>query len=91
MKKVGTKWLIVVLAMILVLGGGLMAFNVNNHRDDGMMPCPDYDFSDNMVMVLFTEEASAIDRVWIPADFPEFAFSEIKDWGLLDSVDMSSY
>jgi len=33
-KKIGTKWIVVILAVVLIISGGLMAFSMNNQNDD---------------------------------------------------------
>ncbi|MCL2706754.1 MAG: hypothetical protein FWE97_01110 [Dehalococcoidia bacterium] len=55
----------------------------NSRNDDRMISDPGGYFSYDTVMVLLTENASLIEKEWIPADFPEFAFSEIRDIGLI--------
>ncbi|MCL2410600.1 MAG: hypothetical protein FWC97_03050 [Treponema sp.] len=47
------------------------------------IPDPGGDFAYDNVMVFFTEEASLLDKTWGPSDFPGFAFSEIRDNGLV--------
>jgi hypothetical protein len=49
----------------------------------GKVPDPGGNFVYNCVVVLLTEEATLIDKVWAPSDFPEFAFSEIRNGGLI--------
>jgi hypothetical protein len=52
------------------------------NNDNGKVPNPGCEFSYDRVSVVLTEEASILDKVWAPSDFPEFAFSEIYDIGL---------
>ncbi|MDR3012018.1 MAG: hypothetical protein LBU70_02260 [Chitinispirillales bacterium] len=49
------------------------------------MPDPGGEFEYGKVLVLLTDEASALSKAWAPSDFPEFAFSEIEHRGLIDS------
>ena len=46
---------------------------------------PGGEFEYEKVLVLLTEEASALDKTWAPSDFPEFAFSEIEYRWTLDN------
>lgn len=61
------------------------------NKDNGKAPDPGGDFSYDFVTVLLTESASAIDREWTPADFPEFAFSRIDNHGLIGSQKYMSF
>ena len=58
-------------------GGGMCV------AEHDKIPDPGGVFSYDLVLVNFTEEASLLDKTWGPSDFPEFAFSDIRDHGLL--------
>jgi len=53
------------------------------NNDNCKVPDPGGEFSYDRVIVVLTEEASILDKVWVPSDFPEFAFSEIYEIGLI--------
>jgi len=52
-------------------------------NDNGKVLDPGGNFEYDRVLVLLTEEATLLDKVWAPSDFPEFAFSQIYDIGLI--------
>jgi hypothetical protein len=56
----------------------------NDNNDNDKVPDPGGEFSYDWVQVTLTEEASILDKVWMPSDFPEFAFSEIRNIRLTD-------
>jgi predicted nuclease with TOPRIM domain len=49
----------------------------------GKIQDPGGEFEYERVTVLLTAEASVLDKIWTPSDFPEFAFSEIENSGLI--------
>jgi len=51
----------------------------SKNNDNGKVPDPGGEFSYDMFFVFLTEEASLLDKVWAPSDFPEFAFLKIEN------------
>jgi len=71
--------IIAVLSLIMVTSIVMVACKKN----DDKIPDPGGEFEYNRVQVILTVEASVLEKVWAPSDFPEFAFSEIDDSGLI--------
>jgi len=70
--------LMLVLGVVVVMAGvGLVGCG------GGRIPDSGGNFPYDVVSVVLTEEASALSREWVPADFPEFKFSRIEDHGLV--------
>jgi len=55
------------------------------NNDNGKVSGPGGNFEYDKVLVLLTDEASALGKLWALSDFPEFAFSEIENKGLIGS------
>ncbi|MCL2410601.1 MAG: hypothetical protein FWC97_03055 [Treponema sp.] len=71
----------VFLAFAVLLSGcaeGLFGGGRQAGAGHDKIPDPGGDFTYDVVLVTFTEEASLLDKTWGPSDFPEFAFSEIR-------------
>ena len=75
-KLVGMITLVIVASIALGACG-----NGDNQPSNGKIPDPGGEFSYNRIIVVLTSEASALNRKWAPADFPEFAFSKIDEIG----------
>jgi len=52
---------------------------------NGKIPDPGGEFEYSTIIVSLTVEASLTDKEWAPSHFPEFAFSEIIDIGIIGS------
>ena len=77
------KKLILIGTLMMVVLVGVVMSGCGELDDDMKIPDPGGDFEYTKVMVTLTEKASARDKVWSPSDFPEFAFSEIENVGLI--------
>jgi len=71
------KKLISITVLMLMVVMGVMASGCGNR--------PSTIYSTERVIVIFTEDASLLDKEWATSDFPGFAFSKIHDIGLIGS------
>lgn len=84
MKKISLSLSVLILLTFLTANCGDNMLGCKNNND-GKVPDPGGNFEYERVLVLLTDEASALDKLWAPSDFPEFAFLKIENNGLIGS------